>query len=490
MAKLVEAPEKRGYSKEQIGVAVSAAAEKLAGYTQARTRRTSGPIILGPNFDDCYYYKVGSNSEDGYGLETAERARQKAQALKLGLPDLSGLPREFTSLLYLSNLRGRLASGKLIVLKHFPGDAPRPDGNGSPLEDSEKRQVRIGGSLEEMERGPLRPFILAIKMRQPQAIMVSHAAYDMEKDLRRKYPELAAPCSGETPASLSPFIIRGLLRRELGFEGLVMSDWYIMGAIGQFMERARAGTALEGVSQPAALVILAIYAGVNNISCPLLSGKFGDRMVRIEQVRDEVEGYCLKNRGFRAIFESLVAETFYLKAKNMPADFRESLPFRIEDISFGDLSRERPELPAEKAAALKALNDYVGSLPFTDKLLVLTTLSGDLAELAAPEARVKSMYDFYGEGQDVWNRNGILSLKFRKDVVESLAGKKWPDPPGLPENEAGWITALMHDASFRAVYDGIDWNGAGMKKACTDALAGLMQQAGSRLGGQVWTKSR
>jgi hypothetical protein len=358
--------------------------------------------------------------------------------------------------------------------------------------------VSISGSLKDMTDGPLKPFALALKMLQaPQAVMISHAAYEMEGELRARYPDLQEPCSGLIPASLSPFIIRGLLRRELGFEGLVVSDWYNMGAINDFLrqgkERFGNDAALKSVSPPAAMIILAVYAGVNSISCPSVQTRYGNEFVTAKRAADEVMRYYAGNPSFRRIFESLVAETFYLKAKNMPADFRESLPFRIEDISFGDLSRERPKLPAEKAAALKALNDYVGSLPFTDKLLVLVTSEYNFRnDFAKTGTTVYAMHEFYTEGIDVWNKNAILSLKIRKDVVEELSGKKWPDPPLDQHEEEPWVRSLMEDQEFRAVYDRIDWNGAAMKAAYADALEKRLPGASlayaSPLGIQVWHK--
>jgi beta-N-acetylhexosaminidase len=102
-----------------------------------------------------------------------------------------------------------LTEGLIPVGKHFPG-------HGRSTVDSHLALPEIDASDEALEAVELVPFRHAIAAGCP-AILVAHA----------RYPAL----DPEWPASLSPAVIGGLLRRRLGFEGLVVSDDLEMDAV-------------------------------------------------------------------------------------------------------------------------------------------------------------------------------------------------------------------------------------------------------------------
>ena len=93
-------------------------------------------------------------------------------------------------------------AGVAACAKHFPG-------HGRTGTDSHLAIATIEGTLEDLRRRDLPPFIAAIKAGTI-AIMPSHL----------RVPEL----TGDLPASVSPAAITGLLRGELGFDGVVISD--------------------------------------------------------------------------------------------------------------------------------------------------------------------------------------------------------------------------------------------------------------------------
>ena len=128
-------------------------------------------------------------------------------------------------------LRGLQSAGILGVMKHFPG-------HGSTADDSHVVLPVVSRSLPELEAADLLPYRRAIAAGEAQAVMVGHL--------------LVPTLDPEAPASLSYPIVTGLLRRQLGFDGLVITDELKMGAI--------SGT--YGVT-PAAL--LALRAGVDVI---------------------------------------------------------------------------------------------------------------------------------------------------------------------------------------------------------------------------------
>jgi len=99
-------------------------------------------------------------------------------------------------------VRGLHAAGVVACAKHFPG-------HGSTETDSHHAIATISGTLEDVRRRDLPPFTAAIH---------SGAAAVMPGHLR--VPEL----TGDRPATLSAAAITGLLRGELGFSGVVITD--------------------------------------------------------------------------------------------------------------------------------------------------------------------------------------------------------------------------------------------------------------------------
>ena len=74
--------------------------------------------------------------------------------------------------------------------------------------------------IENFDYGELKPYFDAIRKNEAKMIMVGHI-YLMQRD-------------SELPASLSPAVIDGLLRGELKFDGVVISDDMLMGGLKDF----------------------------------------------------------------------------------------------------------------------------------------------------------------------------------------------------------------------------------------------------------------
>jgi beta-N-acetylhexosaminidase len=93
--------------------------------------------------------------------------------------------------------------------KHFPG-------LGSAVLDPHERLPRVDRSLDEIRKQDLPPFREAAAAGVA-AIMTSHTIY----------PAL----DSEQPATLSPRILTELLRGEIGYQGVIITDDLEMGAI-------------------------------------------------------------------------------------------------------------------------------------------------------------------------------------------------------------------------------------------------------------------
>jgi len=130
-------------------------------------------------------------------------------------------------------IRGLQAEGVLSCAKHFPG-------HGDTSCDSHLELPVLPHSRERLEQVELPPFRQAIAAGV-SAVMTAHL----------RLPALDA----ERPATLSAAVLTGLLRQELGFDGLVVTDALVMEAI----------AAHHGAGEAA---VLALEAGADLVLMP------------------------------------------------------------------------------------------------------------------------------------------------------------------------------------------------------------------------------
>lgn len=121
-----------------------------------------------------------------------------------------GKTSELVSKMAIPFAKGLEEAGIIPVYKHFPG-------HGDTLEDSHNTLPIINKTKEELMNMELKPFIEAIA-NDAKIIMVGHLAV----------PKIT---NDNAPASLSKIVITNLLKEELGFDGLVITDALNMGAL-------------------------------------------------------------------------------------------------------------------------------------------------------------------------------------------------------------------------------------------------------------------
>ncbi len=107
-------------------------------------------------------------------------------------------------------VRGFHDSQIRTAVKHFPG-------HGNTAEDSHSGFAYNYGTKEELENGEWKPFAAGIK-EQSEFVMVGHICC----------PNIL---SEETPASLSEELVTGVLRNEMKFNGIIITDAMDMGAV-------------------------------------------------------------------------------------------------------------------------------------------------------------------------------------------------------------------------------------------------------------------
>ncbi len=109
-------------------------------------------------------------------------------------------------------IAGLQAAGVAATVKHFPG-------HGDTAGDSHHSTPVVTHDMARLRAVELPPFVAAVQAGV-RLVMTAHIA-------------LPALTGDHNPATLSPTILRGLLREELGFGGVIVSDALDMGAIAQ-----------------------------------------------------------------------------------------------------------------------------------------------------------------------------------------------------------------------------------------------------------------
>jgi beta-N-acetylhexosaminidase len=115
-----------------------------------------------------------------------------------------GPDRDFVEQAAARFIEGMEAEGICCTLKHFPGNSGADPHLGAVLLAGDRAALRAG----------VRPFAALIRRRPPPAMMVSHA--------------VVPAWDGERNASLSPAVIQGWIRGELGFRGILLADDFSM----------------------------------------------------------------------------------------------------------------------------------------------------------------------------------------------------------------------------------------------------------------------
>ena len=106
-------------------------------------------------------------------------------------------------------VKGYQDAGMMTSIKHFPG-------HGDTVVDTHLGLAKVDFDRERLYNMELKPFLLAKKENLP-GIMAAHVMYT-------KYDD-------EFPTTLSKKVITGLLREEIGYDGLVVTDSLTMKAV-------------------------------------------------------------------------------------------------------------------------------------------------------------------------------------------------------------------------------------------------------------------
>lgn len=226
---------RKAYEKVGAGVPPFLAVDEEGGKLVARiansglfdVERFPNMAKVGATGDERQAAKVGSAigtylREIGFNVDFAPVADVLTNPANTVIGErLFGSDPDLVARMVASEVRAMLETGMLPCVKHFPG-------HGDTAGDSHTGVVCATHTREQIESCELVPFRAAIDAGCPM-VMVGHI----------ETPNFAAD---GLPASLSPTMIDEALRKQLGFDGLVVSDSFAMGAITQHFSPAEAAT--------------------------------------------------------------------------------------------------------------------------------------------------------------------------------------------------------------------------------------------------------
>lgn len=174
---------------------------------------------------------------------------------------------ELVSRMAAAELKGLNDQGIIGMYKHFPG-------HGGTTADSHEGYVYVEENLEELKSGALVPFQDGAD-NGLRVIMVSHIAC----------PEVTG---NNTPATLSRELVTDLLREDMGFDGLVITDALNMGAITEQYSSGEAAVAALNAGVDMLLMPADFQAAYDGVMAALENGELTEERID-ESVRRILE---------------------------------------------------------------------------------------------------------------------------------------------------------------------------------------------------------
>lgn len=169
-------------------------------------------------------------------------------------------------------IRGCREGGALSCAKHFPG-------HGRTTADSHAELPTVDADRDTLA-ADLSPFVTAVEAGV-SSIMTAHVAYPALDPERR-------------PATLSPPIVQGLLREELGFDGLVVTDALIMAGVTEGLDEGTAAVRAVAAGVDALLYPDDLEAAVEAVEAAMGDGlrveRLEEAVARVERVAGSFAG--------------------------------------------------------------------------------------------------------------------------------------------------------------------------------------------------------
>jgi beta-N-acetylhexosaminidase len=377
-------------------------------------------------------------------------------------------------------IRGCQSEGVMATAKHFPG-------HGDTRVDSHLALPVLPVDRERLEAVELAPFRAAVRAGVA-SIMIGHLAVPSIDPTaapirdaaalgreNRPYVERGTPTEGAAlPATVSPLLVDGLLRRDLGFDGLVVTDAFDMeGLAAHFDDGEGAVRAIEaGVDQilmpvDAAAAIAGVKAAVRSGRLP--ESRIDESVRRILATKARFPAAAASQEEiFRTVDREesrLLAEEIARRSLTLLRDRERSLPLRsgartvvltVNDVSDGASPVPAFEEAVERLAAARShvfrldpRSDDQEAAAFLEEagdaevVIIALALRARTAagQIELPVAAKKAI-----EGVLAAGRSRVVAVSFGSPYILR-------DLPGLPAYLCAWgAQPVLQSAAARALY--------------------------------------
>ncbi len=210
-------------------------------------------------------------------------------------------------------------AGVMAAAKHFPG-------HGDTTGDSHRGLARVDRPREVLERRELVPFRAAVDAGV-DIVMTAHVVF----------PALDA----ERPATLSPLILHEVLRRTMGFQGVILTDSFNMGAV-------------RRVYDPLDAVVQTVGAGADMVLLAeeRYGDEFGDYLARQVRLVEGLAAAVDAGRVPESRIDEAVTRILTLKARYAAGDQPAPDPGAAAEVVGAPAHREVEREVAEGAVVL------------------------------------------------------------------------------------------------------------------------------------------
>ena len=189
---------------------------RIANNPNMKTTIFPSMELIGASEDSEYCYNMGQTiakeiKELGFNLDFAPVADVRTNENNTEIGNRSfGRDADMVAKFSSAVVKGLQSENVSSTLKHFPG-------HGDAQGDTHKQSVNIGSDINRLRNVDFVPFKEGIKAGA-DFIMISHIS-------------ISRVAGNTLPASLSPLVMQDIVRDELGFTGVVITDSMDMKAI-------------------------------------------------------------------------------------------------------------------------------------------------------------------------------------------------------------------------------------------------------------------
>jgi beta-N-acetylhexosaminidase len=338
-------------------------------------------------------------------------------------------------------IEGAQGAGVIATAKHFPG-------HGDTATDSHRGLPVINVARARLDAVELVPFraaiaagvggVMSAHIGLPQVDPTQVSPLPRDAILRPSYAEQEVFAENAVlPGTLSPVVLGGLLRRDLGFDGIVVTDALDMSGLTIYFKQDEAG-------------VRALLAGADMLLKP------GDPDAVVRGLREAVRGGRVTEKRIEESARKILAAKFDLglvKQRITPLEEIDRIVGSVEALKLADEVATHAITLVRDDAKLIARGDGAGLRPDARVFNLAITNGEDRSFIAntfvsqlARSGRRSDVVVLDNRSTDEEMRDAIERAKKADVVIASMYGRVRSgaaNSVGLPEQGAKVLSALL-----------------------------------------------